>query len=288
MRDSLPHLATGAVDRAALQTVEARFASRRERQRPAGEIEERLAVIWAAVLGVASINADDNFFEAGGHSLIAARMLTQGRTGIRTPHQAGHSFSRPHTAGICKSFDADGPSGIRFSAGGQNSAAWRQAAADRHQQHRHLLRPGEKTSAPNSPYTRCSCSIHRSEIPRRRVRWKKSRPVTSELIRRVQPQGPYELMGWCVAGALTFEISRQLTDAQQRVEHLFLIDSWVPGYFKRLPRIRGVIAAYSLRAQLILADWRRVMSREKSAGRSSPGAPCSSACSACSGNPMPP
>jgi thioesterase domain-containing protein len=85
-----------------------------------------------------------------------------------------------------------------------------------------------------------------------------------DLIRRVQPAGPYDLMGWCVAGALAFEIARQLSQGNERVARLFLIDSWVPGYFRRLPRLRGLIASYSLRLQLILADWRKVTSSEKS------------------------
>jgi thioesterase domain-containing protein len=71
-------------------------------------------------------------------------------------------------------------------------------------------------------------------------------------------------MGWCVAGALAFEIARQLEDANEKVSRLFLIDSWVPGYFKRLPKLRGLIASYSLRAQLILADWRRMTGGQKS------------------------
>jgi thioesterase domain-containing protein len=48
------------------------------------------------------------------------------------------------------------------------------------------------------------------------------------------------------------------------VSDLFLIDSWVPGYFDRLPRVRGTIAALSLRAHLIFADWCRVLARETS------------------------
>jgi thioesterase domain-containing protein len=77
------------------------------------------------------------------------------------------------------------------------------------------------------------------------------------LIRRVQPQGPYELMGWCAAGALAFEISRQLEEQHQAVSHVFLIDSWVPRYFERLPALRGFVGDYSLRWQFVADDWRK-------------------------------
>ena len=77
-----------------------------------------------------------------------------------------------------------------------------------------------------------------------------------ELLRRVQPQGPYMIMGWCVAGALAFEIACQLEQSHKSVSHLFLMDSWVPGYFRRLPVFRREIAERSLGWQFVLDDWR--------------------------------
>ncbi|MDP9064749.1 MAG: thioesterase domain-containing protein, partial [Pseudomonadota bacterium] len=69
--------------------------------------------------------------------------------------------------------------------------------------------------------------------------------------------------GWCVAGALAFETARQLSEDRHEIAHLFLIDSWLPNYFDRLPAPRRFVGAVSLRLQLIWADWRRVMSRKK-------------------------
>jgi thioesterase domain-containing protein len=84
-----------------------------------------------------------------------------------------------------------------------------------------------------------------------------------QLIRRVHARGPYVLIGWCVAGALAFEIARQLVELQHPVAQLFLVDSWAPEYFKRLPLLRRVIGGYSLRWQLLRADWRRYVSGEQ-------------------------
>ena len=44
---------------------------------PEGELEETLAAIWQALLGVTRIGRDDNFFELGGHSLMAVRLLAR-------------------------------------------------------------------------------------------------------------------------------------------------------------------------------------------------------------------
>jgi phthiocerol/phenolphthiocerol synthesis type-I polyketide synthase E len=44
---------------------------------PETAIEQRLAEIWQASLGIATIGIYDNFFELGGHSLIATQMVAQ-------------------------------------------------------------------------------------------------------------------------------------------------------------------------------------------------------------------
>jgi thioesterase domain-containing protein len=44
-------------------------------------------------------------------------------------------------------------------------------------------------------------------------------------LRRLQPSGPYRLVGYCAGGTIAFEMARQLHAAGQQVEHLVLIDS---------------------------------------------------------------
>lgn len=47
-----------------------------------------------------------------------------------------------------------------------------------------------------------------------------------QLIKSIQPTGPYLLAGWSFGGVIAFEISCQLEKEKQHVEHIFLIDSW--------------------------------------------------------------
>ncbi|MBW7921142.1 MAG: acyltransferase domain-containing protein [Rubellimicrobium sp.] len=42
---------------------------------PEGAVETRLAAIWADLLGVAQVGAEDSFFDLGGHSLVAVRLF---------------------------------------------------------------------------------------------------------------------------------------------------------------------------------------------------------------------
>lgn len=44
---------------------------------PCGPIEEKLADIWTSVLGMKRVGVQDNFFDLGGHSLSATRVLSE-------------------------------------------------------------------------------------------------------------------------------------------------------------------------------------------------------------------
>jgi len=61
-----------------------------EPARPSGTVEDTLAHIWAAVLGVPRVGTHDNFFDLGGHSLLAARVILriQRTFGVQIPLRA--------------------------------------------------------------------------------------------------------------------------------------------------------------------------------------------------------
>ena len=88
--ESLPLTTNGKLDRKALPVPEADAYGINAYEAPEGEIEEKLAKVWAEVLGVERVGRRDNFFALGGHSLMAARMLSQvkERTGRQIPLSA--------------------------------------------------------------------------------------------------------------------------------------------------------------------------------------------------------
>ena len=98
MVDELPLTPSGKVDRLALARMDAdgslRVTSGPGRARraegdelPAHGLEAALAEIWAGALGCDRIGRHDNFFDLGGHSLMAARVIAtiERRLGKRVP-----------------------------------------------------------------------------------------------------------------------------------------------------------------------------------------------------------
>ena len=76
----LPLTLNGKINSRALPTLEqAREQSKRGYVAPRDETEQLLAGIWATVLSVKDVGREDNFFEIGGHSLLAAQVSSRVR-----------------------------------------------------------------------------------------------------------------------------------------------------------------------------------------------------------------
>ncbi|MBW4717834.1 non-ribosomal peptide synthetase [Saccharothrix obliqua] len=85
--DALPLTPNGKLDRDALPAARPRPDLGHGYAPPRGDTERAVARMWADVLGVAEVGADDDFFALGGTSLDLARLRTEveGRWSLRLP-----------------------------------------------------------------------------------------------------------------------------------------------------------------------------------------------------------
>lgn len=260
--DALPRLADGGVDRRALRhSAESPASATRHSPLPGNDIEHSLLKLWRTMLGREDIDTATNFFESGGHSLLAARMLARVESEFGRRISLAALFRAPSVHELAQLLERDDlrdydfrqvvklqPVGSRPPLTGVNNTGIYYLLA--------------KRLGSEQPFTSLQLfdpSVRDGTLPKT-LEEIAAGYVT--LIRRVQPVGPYSLMGWCVAGALSFEIARQLVESKQEVLQLYLMDSWVPNYLKRLPTLRSRIGDYSLRWAFIAADWRRVQARQ--------------------------
>ncbi|WP_179957672.1 non-ribosomal peptide synthetase [Exilibacterium tricleocarpae] len=88
--DRLPLTANGKLDRNALPEPDLSAPLANRYSEPETDIENRLCQLWQVLLNVKQVGVDDDFFELGGQSLLAVRMVAQIRAifkvdiGVRT------------------------------------------------------------------------------------------------------------------------------------------------------------------------------------------------------------
>jgi len=82
--EEFPLTPNGKVDRRALLAADGtQPSSEADFVAPRNAVEEALVDIWTSILGVERVGVNDNFFEVGGHSLMATRVLSKVRAIFR-------------------------------------------------------------------------------------------------------------------------------------------------------------------------------------------------------------
>jgi thioesterase domain-containing protein/acyl carrier protein len=211
---------------------------------PRPGVEARLAEIWCAVLGRSTIGSTDNFFDLGGHSLSAARLLVriEREFGRRLPIVA--VFEAPTVRQMAALIDGDRSWSNTFFVPIQPGGSRRPLLAVGGGSY---LRPLAARLGPDQPVF--GVWLDSSELQGL------PRPYTvtdlaSRLATRLLAQRPitdYALSGWCLEGLLAYETARLLAAAGEPAPLVVLFDPPDP---EALPLLAQPVHAAALVGRL--------------------------------------
>jgi thioesterase domain-containing protein len=203
--DALPMTPNGKLDTRALPTPEYRDAD--HYRAPANAVEEILAGIYAQVLGLDRVGVDDSFFDLGGDSLSAMRVIAAintslgGRLAVRT------LFHAPSVRSLSQQLGRDASEvevvPVEVLKEGTGVPLF-------------CIHPGAGASWPYQAlgnYLNCSIIGIQRILQGEEAEPRSIRDMAKNYADRIQgvyPTGPYNLLGWSFGGVVAHELAIEL------------------------------------------------------------------------------
>jgi thioesterase domain-containing protein/acyl carrier protein len=230
--DSIPLTPVGKLDRRALPVPELTSSTVPYRA-PSTATEQAVVNVFTDVLGVERVGVDDNFFDLGGTSLVATRVVPalESATGVRVPLQA--LFLDPTPAGLAARVDSredTAPTGLD-SAFGVVIPLRAEGSGDP----LFCIHPGIGLSWGYSGIVRHLADdrpVYGLQLPSitEGGSFDSIQALAARYaheIRRVRPTGPYNLLGWSLGGAVAHAVAVELRRGGADVDSLTIMDSYV-------------------------------------------------------------
>ena len=248
--DELPHSPNGKVDRSKLPSPDVSPAiGDTTYVAPRNAVEETLVTVFERVLERERVGIHDSFFDLGGHSLLALRILDEvGRSGLSLTVE--QLFEHPTVAELAAVASWDGA-----RDGNRSPLVALRRGGKRVPFYFAHTTPGDvlgytdlvrELGADQPVYGFQSLGLYDPKQAHRTM--EEMAACYVEVMRSLQPEGPYQLVGWCYGGVVVFEMAQQLLRAGQTVGFVGLIDAHAPRpglthygwYLDRLRAIAGL------------------------------------------------
>ncbi|MFI5218625.1 MAG: amino acid adenylation domain-containing protein [Bacteroidia bacterium] len=249
LMDKMPMTPNGKIDRKALPDWEIKVKSENESDSEIllqqSSTEESLVDIWKEILNISHVGIKDNFFELGGHSLIGVRMFIEieNRLGVKLNLQS--LFKAPTIEELAKIIDKEEstiewkplvalqPNGTRtplFCIHMHNGNIYRWKVLEKylpHDQPVYAIQPR---------------GLDEKQKPHRNI--EEMAKYYIDIIREVQPHGPYNLAGLCFGGMVVFEMALQLQAQGEKVALAAMVNNYAPLENQTIYRMRKEFSGF--------------------------------------------
>lgn len=245
--DSFPLTPNGKVDHQALRELDKAAMEDTEVPvvPPRTPTEEAIAALWRTVLRQDRVSIRDNFFAAGGHSLTAVNLVGRINRELGSSLPLQVLFDAPTIAELARRVDREPASALprlvrlRAGDGGRPVFCW--PGLGGYPMSLRLLAGRLELDRPFLGIQ--ACGVNAGEIAYPTFEEMVAKDI--ELIREVQPVGPYTLWGYSFGARVAFETARQLERAGERVDEVILIAPGKPPVETRAETATGAAVSFA-------------------------------------------
>ena len=232
MLASIPRNERGKIDRNALPTP-APVATSTSTATPTLETvtEFRVAIIWSKIIGIESLDRDDDFFALGADSLAAAEMLAALRAAVLVTVSAAQFAGATTIRELAALVDAmlrnkkrdEGRASVLVPLATSGSRTPLFLITGAGAPALSFLATVQAMSGDRPVYALQAHGMESRGLPDRTVAKMADRYIRE--IRKVRPHGPYVLGGYSHGGFVTLEIANRLHAEGEIVEHVVILDT---------------------------------------------------------------
>ena len=265
--EKIPLSHTGKIDRKLLPVPDShQRLSSEAYEAPRDVVEETLKKLWSEVLSIERIGVRDDYFDLGGDSLGAVRLIVKIREAFpdSTPSLATF-LSAPTIEQFARIITGDGHGwsclvALREGAGrapffcvhgaGGNWMSMRGLAMETSETLPFYCFQAVGLDGMTPPFSTVEETARHYLIH----------------LRSIQPHGPYNLGGGCYGGLVAFEMACQLRQLGETIDVLALIDAENPAYSRQIPKMEALYFEMSFIARRTihhLRQWKFIGSSGK-------------------------